>query len=112
MNKLSTTEIDEILSLRISDFIYELPNTQIDFEPFANLSLNEIEIQRAKFCLYIFNLCYTYYIINLFFIHNQAAVKPLLDSIHKKFREKLDSNHSNTWFIFDDIVLLEDEKTI
>ncbi len=111
MKKLNTSEINEILSLRISNFIYELPDTQIDFEPFSTLSLNEDEINRAKFCLYIFNLTYAYYIINLFFVHHQEAVKPLLDAIHKKFRDKLDSSYSSSWFTFNNIVLLEDEKT-
>lgn len=89
MKKLTNAEINEILSLRISEFIYELPNTQIDFEPFSNLSLKGKDTQRAKFCLYIFNLCYAYYIINLFFKNHQATAKSLLDSIHKKFRENL-----------------------
>jgi len=110
MSKLKTSEINEILSLRISDFIYELPDTQLNFEPFSNLSLDEKGIQRAKFCLYIFNLSYAYYIINLFFIHHQEAIKPLLDTIHKKFRNKLELSYSNTWIVFDNIVLLEDEK--
>jgi len=111
MKKLNTSEMYEILSLRISNFIYELPNTQIDFEPFSALSLNDDEIIRAKFCLYIFNLTYAYYIINLFFVHHQEAVKPLLDTIHKNFRNKLDSSYSNNRFTFKNIVILEDEKT-
>lgn len=110
MSKLNTSEINEILSLRISNFIYELPETQIDFEPFSNLSLNENEIIRAKFCLYIFNLTYAYYIINLCFVHHQETIKPLLDTIHKKFRDKLDTSYSNNRFTFKNIVLLEDER--
>jgi hypothetical protein len=110
MKNLNTPEINEILSLRISNFIYELPDTQIDFEPFSNLSLNEDEINRAKFCLYVFNLTYAYYIINLCFVHHQEFIKPLLDTIHKKFRDKLDSSYSNNWFTFNNIILLEDEK--
>lgn len=110
MSNLNNSEINEILSLRISNFIYELPDTQMDFEPFSNLSLNEDEINRAKFCLYIFNLTYVYYIINLCFVHHQEAIKPLLDTIHKKFRDKVDASYSNNWFTFNNIVLLEDEK--
>jgi len=110
MRKLNTPELNEIFSLRISNFIYELPNTQLDFEPFSKLSLSDDEICRAKFCLYIFNLTYTSYIINLCFEHHQEAIKPLLDTIQKKFRERLESSYSNNWFSFDKIVLLEDEK--
>lgn len=111
MKKLNTSELNEILSLRICNFIYELPDTQIDFEPFSTLSLNDDEIIRAKFCLYIFNLTYAYYIINLFFVRHQEAVKPLLDTIHKKFRNRLDKDYSNNRFTFKNIVLLEDERT-
>jgi len=110
MSKLNTSEINEILSLRISNFIYELPDTQIDFEPFSSLSLSENETTRAKFCLYIFNLTYAYYIINLCFVHHQEVIKPLLDTIQKKFRDKLDTSYSNNRFTFSNIVLLEDEK--
>jgi len=110
MKKLSCSEIDEILTMRISDFIFSLPNTQLKFEPFSNLSLSEKENLRAKFCLYIYNLCYTYYIVNLFFKFHKSEVKPLLDLIHKKFREKLDLQYEKSLVVFKDLIVIKEEQ--